>query len=122
MFTAIETAKAAINQAKASPARTSCYRTAVRDSAHPPWAAARAGFSAHAGRRTTTPEDIDMSLPRPAEASSGVDHITEMYGVDLADAYLLPADIGDPALRWHRATAVVAVDIAGLPEGTADVT
>jgi hypothetical protein len=27
-------------------------------------------------------------------------------------AYLLPADIGDLVLRWHRATAVVAVDIA----------
>jgi hypothetical protein len=53
-----------------------------------------------------------MPLPKPAEVSAGIDHITNTYGVDLADAYLLPADIGDPALRWHRAAAVVAVDTA----------
>ena len=55
-----------------------------------------------------------MPLPKPAEVSAGIDYITNTYGVDLADAYLLPADIADPVLRWHRATAVVAVDIARL--------
>jgi hypothetical protein len=55
-----------------------------------------------------------MSVPEPAEVSAGIDHITNTYGVDLADAYLLPADIGDRVLRWYRAAAVVAVDIARL--------
>jgi hypothetical protein len=55
-----------------------------------------------------------MPLPKPAQVNAGIDHIANTYGADLADAYLLPADIGDPALRLHRATAVVAVDIARL--------
>jgi hypothetical protein len=55
-----------------------------------------------------------MPLPKAAEVSTGIDHITNTYGVDLADAYLLPTNISDPALRWHRAAAVVAVDIARL--------
>jgi hypothetical protein len=53
-----------------------------------------------------------MSQPKPAEVAAGIDHITDTYGVDLADAYLQPTDTGDPVLRRYRATAVVAVDLA----------